>query len=611
MESVPANHDAGSMDRNHSRTCLDPKSGWFTLCLIILLMAGGMRGNAMAASNDLTKLFADYWDFRMESSPTWATYTGDHRFDDKLGDVSPDAQQREEEAYRDFLARLDLVADGPALSPEDSLNVELFRRELTDALEAMRFKSYLMPINQQGGPHMELPELINVQPFGTVDECERFFARLRAYPTLIDQTIANMREGMREGEVATKVAIEKTLPQVRAQVTDKPSEHLLATAADLFGDSIPESERASLRDTLIAIINSDVIPAYRKLANFLEQEYLPKCRDQVGLSALPNGKEWYEFLARHYTTTDLTPQEIFDIGKRELAHVHNQMRAVMASVGFEGTIPEFVDSLRHDKRFYYTDPDSLVAGFRAILKRMDAKMPELFGRLPKAPYSFREMEPYRAESAPDAYYYPAPEDRSRPGYFYINTYKPEMRPKYTMEALAYHEAVPGHHMQIALQQELDDLPQFRQQGGYTAFVEGWGLYSERLPKEVGFYADPYSEFGRLTFDAWRCVRLIVDPGIHYFGWTREQAIQFFRENTGLSELNIQSEVDRYIAWPGQALAYKIGQLKILEIRQKAQDALGERFDIRAFHDELLDDGALPLDLLETKMTRWMNSQRAN
>jgi prolyl oligopeptidase len=404
--------------------------------------------------------------------------------------------------------------------------------------------------------------------------------------------------------------VEKALPQIRAQVTDSVEHHLLASASDHFGDSIPPADKERLKGELLAAIRDAVVPAYKRMADYMEQDYLPACREEIGIYALPNGKERYKIIARRYTTTNQTPEEISEIGKRELARVHDEMRAVMKQVGFEGTIQAFADSLRRDKRFYYDNADSLVAGFKEILHRMDQKMPELFGRLPQAHYGFREMETYRAESAPDAYYYPAPEDRSRTAFFYINTYKPEMRPKYTMEALAYHEAVPGHHMQIALQQELEQLPMFRQHGGYTAFVEGWALYSEELPKEVGFYADPYSEFGRLTFDAWRCTRLVVDPGIHYFGWTRDQAVAFFRENTALSELNIQSEVDRYIAWPGQALAYKIGQLKLLELRHRAEDALGDAFDLRAFHDALLEEGALPLDLLEAKMARWIDDQQA-
>jgi uncharacterized protein (DUF885 family) len=415
-----------------------------------------------------------------------------------------------------------------------------------------------------------------------------------------------MREGVAEGLVPAKITMEKALPQIEGQIVDDPTESVLAGAIEQFGDSIPENDRQALADTILAAIRDQVVPAYRALATFVRDEYLPHCRDTVGILALPDGKARYEYLAKKYTTTDLTPDSIFAIGKSELAAIHQRMRAIMQEVGFTGTLRAFVKTLRHDPRFYYTTADSLVDGFKAILAAMDAKMPLLFGRLPKAEYGFKEMEAYRAPEAPDAYYYPAPDDRSRPAYFYINTYKPEMRPKFTMEALAYHEAVPGHHMQIALQQELGKLPDFRRHGGYTAFVEGWALYSERLPKEVGMYADPYSEFGRLTFDAWRATRLIVDPGIHYFGWTREQAIKFFEENTALSELNIVSEVERYIAWPGQALAYKIGQMRISKLRREAEQTLGDRFDLRAFHDELLADGALPLDLLESKMDRWLH-----
>jgi prolyl oligopeptidase len=371
--------------------------------------------------------------------------------------------------------------------------------------------------------------------------------------------------------------------------------------------TIPTAERERLRQEMINTIRLDIVGGYDMLATYLKAYYLPACRDTVGYHALPRGKERYANRVRRYTTTDLTPEQIYEIGMKELTWIRAGMEEIKDSVGFKGTLSEFIAYMKTDPQFHYSTSDSLVEGFKSILAEMDKKMPLLFGRLPKTPYSYKEIEPYRAASAPDAYYYPPPDDGSRPGYFYINSYKPEERPKYTMQALAFHEAVPGHHLQIAIQQELTGLPDFRRHGGYTAFVEGWGLYSERLPKEVGFYNDPYSEFGRLTFEAWRACRLVVDPGIHYMGWTREQAIQFMRENTGLSDHNIESEIDRYIAWPGQATAYKIGQLQILKLRAMAQEQLGPRFDIRAFHDELLSDGALPLELLEKKMTRWIAS----
>jgi uncharacterized protein (DUF885 family) len=562
----------------------------------------------MSLAETLDDLSRDYWEFQMRQSPTWATYLGDHRYDNLLPDISLDAAGREAASLRGFQTRLDVVKKVKGTT-QDTLNAELFGRELADRLEDLENHWYLMPLNQQGGPQIDIPELVNFHPFQTVTDCSNFIERLRAVPVYIDQTISRMRQGIQERLVPAKITMEKALPQIEAHVVVDPRRSIIAEAAGKIDSSMPESEKQRLADAIYAAIQNDVVPGYDRLAQFVRDEYLPVCRDTVGILALPDGKQRYRSLARHYTTTQLTPEQISLLGQRQLADIHGQMRELMESVGFTGTLQAFSDSVRAERSFYYADADSLVEGFKTILKHMDEKMPLLFGRLPKAAYSYRVMEPYRAESAPDAYYYPGPEDHSRPAYFYINTYKPEMRPKYTMEALAYHEAVPGHHLQIAIQQELTGLPQFRRHGGYTAFVEGWALYSEELPKEVGMYTDPYSEFGRLTFDAWRAARLVIDPGIHYFGWTRDEAIKFFRENTALSDLNIISEVERYIADPGQALAYKVGQMKIQELRVKAERELGGQFDVRAFHDALLNDGALPLDLLEEKMDRWMASAR--
>lgn len=557
--------------------------------------------------NPWDQLFDDYWNFQMERNPLGATYLGDHRFDDRLPDVSQEGRELERQALTGLLKRaLDLTRP-EQLAPNDSLNAELFLRDLSIELEDWQWRDDLMPITQQSGPQIDLPELVNYHPFKTVQDVENYIFRLKKFGEYIRQTINNMGMGMEMGLVPAKVTIEKVLPQVQAHIVADPERSVFAEAIEKMDTTIPQAERDRLRKSILAAIALDIVGGYDMLGTFLKSIYLPACRDTVGLLALPNGRERYANRVRRYTTTSLSPEQISNLGTQELKWIREEMEKIKDSVGFKGTLAEFIEHLKDDPQFHHSTPDSLVEGFKTILAGMDTKMPLLFGRLPKAPYSFREIEPYRAASAPDAYYYPPPEDRSRPGYFYINTYKPEQRPKYTMQALAFHEAVPGHHLQIAIQQELSGLPMFRRHGGYTAFVEGWGLYSERLPKDVGFYNDPYSEFGRLTFEAWRACRLVVDPGIHYFGWTREQAIAFMRANTGLSDLNIESEVDRYIAWPGQATAYKVGQLQILSLRKMAEDALGPRFDIRAFHDELLSDGALPLDLLEKKMKRWIDS----
>lgn len=571
---------------------------------LMLVLLGGLE-SGMSQTRELEQLFDDYWQHVMRESPTWATYLGDHRYGDRLPDVSEAGVRRHADTLRSLLGRLKSIVESGRTTPADSLNVDLFDRELNLSLEDISYRGHLMPLTQQSGPQIDLPELVNTHPFGTVKGCEDYIARLNAIPVYLDSHIANMREGMRTGLVAARITIEKALPQIEAHLVGDPAASLMAGAIERIGEDIAAADRERIRAAILAAIADSVTPAFRRFAEFVRSEYLPACRDTVGISALPDGKQRYRYLARRYTTTFMSPELIHQIGMRELSRIHAEMRLIMEEVGIGGSLRDFADALRREPAFFYSTPDSLVAGFKSILAAMDEKLPLLFGRLPKAPYGFREIEAYRAESAPDAYYYPPPEDRSRPGYFYINTFRPEMRPKYTMEALAYHEAVPGHHLQIAIQQELENLPQFRRHGGYTSFVEGWALYSEQLPKEVGMYADPFSEFGRLTFEAWRASRLVVDVGIHYFGWDREKAVNYMRENTALSELNINSEIDRYIAWPGQALAYMIGQLKILELRQKAERAQGDDFDIRAFHDELLADGALPLDLLEKKVDRWI------
>lgn len=588
-------------------TLMRAPSTKFLLVSLLALFTFAGCAKVEKTTNPWDQLFEDYWNFQMERSPLWATYLGDHRFDDKLPDPSPAAREVQLNAVRVFLQRAIDLARAGAVGPGDSLNAELFIHELSIELEDWKWRDELMPITQQSGPQIDIPELVTYHPFKTAKDVENFIARLRQFDEYIHQLIVNMNMGISMGLVPARITIEKVLPQVQAHIVADPMKSVFAEAIEKMDASIPQVKRDSLRQELIRVIMGDVVVGYDKLLTYLTTYYLPACRDTIGILALPNGKERYANRVRRYTTTELTPEQIFDIGMKELKWIRASMEEIKDSVGFAGTLSEFIEHLKTDPQFHFTDKDSLVAGFKNILAEMDTKLPALFGRLPKTPYSFREIEDYRAESAPDAYYYPPPEDGSRPGYFYINTYKPEQRPKYTMQALAFHEAVPGHHLQIAIQQELTNLPKFRRHGGYTAFVEGWGLYSEQLPKEVGFYADPYSEFGRLTFEAWRACRLVVDPGIHYMGWTREQAIQFMRENTGLSDLNIESEVDRYIAWPGQATAYKIGQLSILQLRAMAEEQLGPGFSLLAFHDELLSDGALPLDLLEKKMRRWVES----
>jgi len=551
-------------------------------------------------------LYDDYWEFILREYPLSATYLGDHRYDGALEDASEGAFLRRVAQSKKYLDQLRSI-EKPSSKP-DLLNYELFERELEDNLEAAKFRPYLTPMTQQSGLQIDIPELVTYHPFRSLLDFENFSSRLRAFPRLVDQAIESMRMGIRAGIVLAKVTAEKIIPQLEANIVQDPKKLDLYKFVENIPPGIDPRDALRIRNDVEGAIRQSIVPAFEKLLPFFNEEYLPACRSDVGFWSLPDGKERYAYTVRHYTTTNLSPDEIHDLGLTQLSRIHREMGAIVDQIGFKGSLQEFISSLRRDRSLYNGSPAELLEGFKRILRKMDEKLPLLFGRLPKAKYGFREIEAFRAEAAPDAYYYRPPEDGSRPAYFYVNTFRPEQRPKYTMEALAYHEAVPGHHLQLAIQQELTDLPKFRRHGGYTAFIEGWGLYSEELPKLVGFYKDALSDFGRLSFDAWRAARLVVDPGIHHKRWTRERAIQFFLENTALSELNIVSEVDRYIAWPGQALAYKIGQLRISELRARAEKALGPRFDIRRFHDELLGDGALALDVLSNKMKHWIANE---
>ena len=555
------------------------------------------------AAASLNHLYEDYWEFILHESPTYATYLGDHRYDDRLDDVSAEAYHQRVDRLREYLKQLKSIRR--PVGQADRLNYDLFQRELALQIEGAKYEPYLTPISQQTGPHIDLPQLITFHPYKTRQDFDNYISRLRQFPRVFDQTIANLKTGIEKKIVQPRVVVEKIIPQLETQVVASPDKSELHKPIDEIPSSIGSDDAHRIAKELDEEITHSVVPAYTKLLKFVKEEYLPKSRTNPGIWSLPKGRAMYDYAIRYHTTTKLTPAQIHRIGKRELVRINREIRGILRKARFKGTLQQYNETLRNDKSNFYTTGQDLLDGFKRILKQMDAKLSLLFGRLPESEYGFREIEEFRADAAPAAYYYLPPEDRSRPGYFYVNTYKPETRPKYTMEALAYHEAVPGHHLQLALQQELGDLPKFRRHGGYTAFIEGWALYAERLGKEVGFYKDMLSDFGRLTQEAWRAARLVVDTGIHSMKWTREQAIRFLKENTATTEQDIVSEVDRYIAWPGQALAYKIGEMKIRELRAKVEKKQKRKFEIRRFHDELLNDGALPLDLLAKKMTSWL------
>lgn len=561
---------------------------------------------AAAPADDFQALLDEAWEWRLSDDPVFASRLGDRRFNDRWRDLSLDAFEARQETRRDFLRRLRQI-DVDTLPETDRLNYDLFRRQLENDIDGYRFKDHLMPITQRGGVQ-SLESTAETVRLETVQDFEDWLARMASVPEVIDQTRDLQEAGRRSGYMPPRILMQRIPPQLDQQFVETAEESPFFRAFTSFPESIAETERSRLREAATAIIEDGIVPAYRDYARYFERTYLPATRESVGASELPDGEAFYEHRARVFTTTGMTPDEIHRLGLDEVARIRAAMMEVIDEVGFDGSFEDFLGFLRTDSRFYYDTPDELFNAYLAICKRIDPQLVRLFGKLPRMPYGLRPIPQNIAPDTTTAYYNRPAADGSRPGYYYVNLYRPEVRPKYEMEVLSVHEAVPGHHLQIALQMELPDMPAFRRYSGFTAFTEGWGLYSESLGYDLGLYTDPYSRFGALTYEMWRAVRLVVDTGLHYKGWSRQQAIDFFKANAAKTELDIINEIDRYISWPGQALAYKIGQLKMLELRAKAEQSLGPRFDIRRFHDALLAGGALPLEVLETRMNRWLTAE---
>ena len=555
-------------------------------------------------NEELQNYLKDYWEHRLKHNPTYATYIGDHRYDDALEDLSEESITAQAGYYRDLLSKTEEI-DTDLLTPENKLNYRIFKNTLHDYILMYQYKTHYLPMDQMSGPHIDFPQLIEFHPFNTRKDFENYIARLNAFPLLIDQVIENLQKGLRQNITAFKKNMELAAVQVETFTTFSTEDNPLFSPVLKMKEEFSTQDKEELTASIKEAISSRVTPAYMKLYQYLRNEYIKHCREKEGVWALPDGIDMYRFFSRYHTTTDLSPEEIHEIGKSEVERIGREIRKLMQKIGFNGGIREFADYVKEKKELYPKNGQEILDGYRAILTRMDKRLPDFFGRLPIAKYDLKEIEKYREQSAPAAYYYPPPRDFSRPGYFYANTYKPEQRPRFIMEALSYHEAVPGHHLQIAIMQELKDLPDFRKYEGSTAFIEGWALYAEKLAGEMGFYQDDFSEYGRLNFEIWRAVRLVVDTGLHYYKWSRDEAIKYCMENSGEDEHEIAVEIDRYIAMPGQALAYKIGELKILELREEAKKALGPGFDIKEFHDRLLGKGALPLYALEDIMNQWI------
>jgi uncharacterized protein (DUF885 family) len=589
------------------------------LFLVLLASAGALRAGAQAAQASapaasvedrraaLNALFSEYWEAYLARSPEFASTIGDKRWNDKLSDFSVEAVNAWLAREQNWLLKLASI-EPEGLSEEEKLSREMLMRRFLEDGEGARFKEWEMPVNQMDGIQIDYPQLVAELSFDTVKDYDDWIARLHAIPHAFTQVTTNMAIGVDDGRVPPKFLLEKVLEQVKEMAAQKPEETPFALPLKKFPASISAAEQTRIKTEMLAAITREVLPAYTRFARYLEVSYVPAGRSEPGISALADGAAYYQFLIKQTTTTDLTAEQIHQIGLDEVKKDEAEMEAIAEKLGFKD-LAALRASLKTNAKMKPASADALLAAYRGYLGPMQAKLPELFGRLPKARFEVVPVPDYMAKTAPDAYYEEGAPDGSRPGRLFINTYNATDRDLEDVESTAYHEGIPGHHMQISIAQELGGIPEFRKYEDYTAFVEGWALYAERLGKDVGFYQDPYSDYGRLENDIWRAIRLVVDTGVHSEHWTRQQMVDYFHEHSSISETSVQAEVDRYIAWPSQALAYKVGQRKILELRARAQKELGEKFDIRAFHDEVIGAGALPLDLLEARIDAWIAEEK--
>lgn len=557
-------------------------------------------------TEDFAALLEESWEWQLAENPVRASRLGDRRFNDQWANMSLTAIERRNAEQQVFLQRLRAIGSAQ-LSASDALNYDLFRRQLENVLDSHEFKNYLMPMSQRGGVQ-SLEATSETLRLNNVKDYEDWLARMAKIETVIEQTTARMDAGRKAGYMPPRILMQRIPQQISSQLVEDPESSPFFASFANMPDNIGSEDQARIKQLAKEVIEDSIVPAYREFDHYFSDVYLPASRESIGASSLPNGEAFYEYRTRLYTTTQMTPDEIHRLGLNEVKRIRDAMQLIIDELEFAGSFNDFLNFLRTDPQFYYDTPEELFDGYLAVSKRIDPELVKLFGKLPRIPYGLRAIPDNIAPDTTTAYYNRPAADGSRPGYYYVNLYRPEVRPKYEMEVLSIHEAVPGHHLQIALQMEMEEMPSFRKYSGFTAFSEGWGLYSESLGYEMGFYQDPYSHFGALTYDMWRAVRLVVDTGMHYKGWTRQQAIDFFKDNAAKTEADIINEIDRYISWPGQALAYKIGQLKMLELRKKAEQALGDDFDVKAFHDELLGAGAVPMDILETRMHRWLTEE---
>ena len=573
--------------------------------LVVSLLTFLISFNVFSSSDEdkrFIEIVDSEWQRSIDENPLYASYMGDKSSNQDWPDLSEETLRIRQKKTRDVLREIKKI-DSQKLSEENKLNHRLFLYNYERSVRGQQFDSHLLVFGQRGGIQLE-HETAESLGFMTRQDYLDWIARLEKLPNYIEQHITLARLGVERNVTAPRILMERVARQIQLQLVNEPTDSPFFNVFEEMSETI--DDRSEITEKAIQVISEAVIPSYQKFSDFFVNEYLPASRTSIGVADLPNGYAWYENLARYHTSTELTPEEIHQIGLSEVKRIRSEMNKIIERVGWEGTFDEFLNFLRTDPQFYYETSEELLQAYLATSKELDPKIVPLFKVLPRMPYGIR---PIPEESAPDtttAYYMRPSADGSRAGYYYVNLYKPEVRPKYEIEVLSVHEAVPGHHLQIALAMEIENIPNFRKYSGYTAYVEGWGLYSESLGYDMGLYQDPYSEFGALTYDMWRAIRLVVDTGMHYKGWSREQAIDFFKENAAKTEQDIVNEVDRYLIMPGQALAYKIGQLKIMELKQKSKESLGEKFDIKEFHHVILGEGALPLDVLEEKVNDYIN-----
>ena len=577
--------------------------------------AGNSEQAAVAAAEqlvaELDEMYESYFDRVLELNPTYATFVGVHTWDDRYPNyLGPEHRAAQTALTEEYLARAN-AANASLLEGKDLLNLEMFRNSLELDIEGDRFQEHLMPINQFSNPanfFVQMGSGSSVQPFNTVLDYDNFLSRIDGFVVLLDQAKANMREGMKAGYVQPRILMEKVIPQIESQLVENVEESAFYQPVRNMPDSFSAEDATRLTNAYTDAIGTKLVPSFVALRDFIRDEYIPAARETHGVDGVPDGEAYYAYLVKRTTTTDMTPAEIHELGLSEVARIKASMQAVMDEVGFEGDLSAFFEYLNSDPKFYYDEGTQLIEGYDDLRDEVHEKVMALFSKFPKAEYEIRAVEPFREQSAAGGSYMRASPDGSRPGVFYANTYDIKARPKWAMESLFLHEAVPGHHFQGSWTLEIEDLPRFRKFGRYTAYSEGWGLYAESLGKEMGMYQDPYQYFGALNAELWRAIRLVVDTGLHSRGWTRDQVLEYMYANSASKPARAIAEAERYMAIPSQALAYKVGQLKIRELRTRAEEALGGKFNIKDFHDQVLDDGAVPLSVLQAKINRWINRQ---